>query len=129
MDERLEKALEFSNYMVTLNNQRAIIQQQFQENLIYYFNGGKFTVTRELLAFVQSLILATNNTSVIIDDNNIPIEISNLDTFCINIHEIYSSASNNYLSEYNNIKKNRSVEGLINLWDKECFYLHTIIQR
>ena len=28
MDERLEKALDFSNYMLTLNNQKAIVSRK-----------------------------------------------------------------------------------------------------
>ena len=36
MDERLEKALDFSNFMVTLNNQRKLIYEKFLDviNLI-----------------------------------------------------------------------------------------------
>ena len=54
MDERLEKALEFSNYMTTLNNQRRIIKEQFLENCVHYINGGKFSVNRELITFYRS---------------------------------------------------------------------------
>ena len=42
MDERLEKALEFSNYMTVLNSQKRIIREQYLENCIHYLNGGKF---------------------------------------------------------------------------------------
>ncbi len=31
MDERLEKALDFSNYMVTLNNQKRLLAEQFDQ--------------------------------------------------------------------------------------------------
>ena len=43
MDSRLDKALEFSNYMTTLNNQKRLLWENYQQNLVYYFNGGKFT--------------------------------------------------------------------------------------
>ena len=115
MDERLEKALEFSNYMVTLNNQRILIQEKFQEQSIHYFNGGKFQATQERIAFVQSLISLNQTSTILIDDNNIPVEIEDLELFAQDLLSTYFEAANNYLKEYNNIKKNRNVEGLINL--------------
>ena len=32
MDQRLEKALDFSNYMVTLNNQKRVLTEQFKQD-------------------------------------------------------------------------------------------------
>jgi len=115
MDERLKKALDFSNYMITLNNQRSLIQEKFKEQSIHYYNGGKFSVTRELVAFVQGLISLNQTSTVLIDDNEIPVQIEDLEQFSIDLYSTYFEAANNYLTEYNNIKKNRSVEGLINL--------------
>jgi hypothetical protein len=51
MDERLEKALDISNYMVTLNNQKRLLKEQYAENLVFYHNGGQFTITQELISF------------------------------------------------------------------------------
>lgn len=115
MDERLEKALEFSNYMITLNNQRKLIQEKFQEQSVHYYNGGKFTVTKELVAFVQSLIAMNQTSTILIDDNDIPVEIEDLNKFSLDLYSTYFEAANEYLTEYNKIKKNRSVKGLINL--------------
>lgn len=115
MDERLEKALDFSNYMVTLNNQRILIQEKFQEQSIHYFNGGKFQATQERIAFVQSLLAMHQTSTILIDDNNIPVQIEDLETFALDLHSTYFEAANNYFKEYTNIKKNRNVEGLINL--------------
>jgi len=36
MDERLEKALDFSNYMLTLNNQKRLLAEKYQEELIHF---------------------------------------------------------------------------------------------
>ena len=58
MDERLEKALNFSNYMLTLNNQKRLIAEKYQEELIYFYNGSQFSVTRELITFVNLMITA-----------------------------------------------------------------------
>lgn len=115
MDERLQKALDISNYMVTLNNQKRLLQEQYQENLIYYFNGGQFTITQQLISFCQSLIAMSQPGTILIDDNKTPIEIENLNDFSQELCSKYFEASNKYLTEYNKIKSNRSVESIMDL--------------
>jgi hypothetical protein len=39
MDERLEKALEFSNFLETQNNQKSIFLKQYYDNLVHYVDG------------------------------------------------------------------------------------------
>lgn len=114
MDERLEKALEFSNYMVTLNNQKRIIKEQYRENIVFYFNGGQFTITQELLTFVNMLVDKGNDTDVVlIDDNETPILIQDADYFLIEILDSYFKAANQYYSDFKEILSKRSVEKLI----------------
>lgn len=115
MDERLEKALDFSNYMVTLNNQRRLIHEQFLENCVHYLNGGKFSVNRDLITFCQTLVNREQVSAVLIDDNNTPIEVENLENFLDEILNIYFTTSYEYFDKYNEIKKNRTVKGLIDL--------------
>lgn len=115
MDERLKKALDFSNYMVTLNNQKRMLKEKYYEELVYYINGGQFTITQNLISFCQSLISLNQTEVVLIDDNDLPIEINNLDEFTINILNVYSSAANRYLNEYSMIKKSRTVMALADL--------------
>ena len=115
MDERLEKALDISNYMVTLNNQKRLLNEQYKENLIYYFNGGQFTITQELISFCQSLISMNQTGTILIDDNSLPIEIENLETFSTELYSKYFEAANEYLVEYNKLKKDRSVESIMDL--------------
>jgi hypothetical protein len=113
MDERLEKALDISNYMVTLNNQKRILKEQYQENLVHYFNGGQFTVTQQLISFCQSLINMHQTGTILIDDNNLPIEVDDVEKFASEIYSKYFEASNKYMAEYNKLKKSRSVESII----------------
>ena len=60
MDQRLEKALDFSNYMVTLNNQKRVLTEQFKQDIIHYYCGGQFTVTQELISFKRGENKKTN---------------------------------------------------------------------
>ena len=113
MDERLEKALNFSNYMLTLNNQKRLIAEKYQEELIYFYNGSQFSVTRELITFVNLMITADQEDIVITDDNSIPCFIENLSEFYDEIVSVYMLASNRYHAEYSKLKANRSVEKLV----------------
>lgn len=113
MDQRLEKALDFSNYMVTLNNQKRVLSEQFKQDIIHYYNGGQFTVTQELISFCHTLVSLEQSSIVLIDDNNIPIEIADLAAFLDDVLSKYFEASNTYLNEYTKLKSNRSVEGIL----------------
>jgi len=115
MDERLEKALEFSNYMVTLNNQRRVVREQFLENCVHYLNGGKFAVNRDLITFCHTLLQREQTSAILIDDNDTPIEVENLQKFLDDILDIYFTTSYEYFDKYNEIKKNRTVKGLVDL--------------
>lgn len=115
MDERLDKALKFSNYMITLNNQKRIIKEKFFEDLLYFNSGCQFTVTKELITFVGLLIERGDDTDVVLtDDNDIPAKIEDLNKFYADILNTYFTASNNYHTKYEELRKNRSVEKLVN---------------
>lgn len=114
MDERLEKALNFSNYMLTLNNQKRLLAEKYQEELIYFYNGSQFTITRELITFVSVMVSAEQDEVVITDDNNLPCLIENISDFYSEIINKYANASNEYYTRYSDLKKNRSVEKLVN---------------
>lgn len=114
MDERLEKALEFSNFMTTLSNQRRVLQEQFYQSLIYYYNGCQFTVDRELINYTNMLVEHDNTTDVVfLDDNDLPIIIEDVSKFLIDIKDIYFQALNTFYTEYNKLKSNRSIEKLV----------------
>ena len=115
MDERLEKAFQTANYMATLSNLRKTALEEYQQSLIYYFQGSSFTVTRELIVFVHTLTEIGNTESIILDDNSIPQNITNLKEFLTNILNVYGLATNTYLAKYIDIKSKRRVEGLVEL--------------
>lgn len=114
MDERLKKALDFSNYMQTLNNQKRLLLEKYQEDLICFYNGSQFTITRELITFVNAMISTNQSDIVIIDDNNIPCMIEDAENFYVDIIDTYTAASTNYHSAYTTLKTNRSVGKLVN---------------
>jgi hypothetical protein len=114
MDERLEKALEFSNYMTTLSNQKRVLQEQYQQSLIYYINGCQFTIDRELINYTNMLVEHGNTSDVVfLDDNSLPVMISDVKEFLTDIKDTYFQALNTFYTEYNKLKSNRSIEKLV----------------
>jgi hypothetical protein len=114
MDERLQKALEFSNYMVTLNNQKRMLKEKYYEDLIYFFNGAQFTITKELITFVGLMLEKGNDNNIVItDDNDVPSRIENVNEFYDAIVDCYYTASNKYYTEYELLKKKRKIDVLV----------------
>jgi hypothetical protein len=116
MQEQLKKALEFSNYKQTLGIQRKILKEKIEAKLTYGFNGGIFKINRELLNFVQ-LILNDGRVSgvILLDTNENPILVDDLENFKTEIFDRYFTATNEYFEQYQNLKKSRSVEKLLDL--------------
>lgn len=115
MDARLEEAVEFSNFMVTLENQKRVLKEQYYESLIHYHNKGQFTISPEMITFLHTLLNMNQTEVVLIDDNDLPIQIEDLKIFVVEVSNIYFTASNKYMLEYNKLVSSRSVKGLIDL--------------
>lgn len=114
MDERLEKALEFSNYMVTLNNQKRMLREKFREKTVFYYGGGQFTVSKDLITFVNMLVERDNTEDIVlVDDNELPIMVKDLEEFLSDVIDTYFSAANEYHADYQTLIRNRSVSKLV----------------
>ncbi len=115
MDERLEKAFQTANYMTTLSGQRKIALEELQQKLVYYYNGASFTVSKELITFISTLHTLGNSSTVVLDDNSIPVKIENTQEFLNEILATFYEAMNEYYVKYTSIKSKRKVEDLVNL--------------
>lgn len=115
MDEALEKALEFSNFSVTLNSQKRVLKENYKEDLILYYNGGKFSVTLPLFSFIANLNNLNIDKTVLVDDNETPIEINDIENFLELLTQKYADASNKYLQRYKELSKKRSIEGIVDV--------------
>lgn len=113
MDERLAKALDYSNYMVTYNNQKLLAKERFNENLCYFFNGSQFIVSIELINYVHYLFNKGITNTILIDSNETPIKIDNIEEFLNNIQHTYFFATNRYYQDLTELKTKRKVEKLV----------------
>jgi hypothetical protein len=115
MTERLNKALEFANYRQTLNIQLHRIKTKTEGLLILAKNGGSFSVTQELIAFLDYLqrqgIVQTN----LLDRNNTPVQITDISEFLKEVTGRYFEVTNDYLQEYQQIRKSKTVKSILDL--------------
>jgi len=115
MEERLEKALEFANYRQTLNNQLHKLKIRAEGLLIYSKNGGNFTINHELISFLDYLVRTEIIEVALLDDNRVPVQISDVPLFLKEITIRYFEVTNDYLREYKEIRKARNVKTILDI--------------
>jgi len=118
MDNRLTQALEFSNYRLTLNSQLQKLKLRTENLLIFAKNGGMFNVDQTLICFLSYLKSNGQESANLLDNKNNPIHIENVDEFLSDITTRYFEVTNDYLREYQKIKKARNVKSIVNLQDE-----------
>ena len=119
MEERLEQALAFSNYRQTLNNQLQKIKIRTEGLLIIAKNGGSFTINYDLISFLNYLRDSEISTVVLLDDNNIPVQITDVGEFLKEITRRYLEVTDDYYREYQEIRKSRNVKSILDIKDEE----------
>jgi hypothetical protein len=114
MQEQFKKALEFANYQQTFSIQRKTLKEKIEAKLTYGFNNGLFHIDQNLLTFVDLLCTKGRTTGVVIlDVNENPVLIDDLEKFKDEIFSRYFETTNEYFEEYQVLKKSRSVEKLL----------------
>lgn len=114
MNETFQKALEFSKYKQTLAVQRQELKEKIESKLTYGFNGGLFKIDRNLLTFVEILVNKERTENIVLlDSNENPILIENLEDFREEIFDRYFTSTLEYYNNYKDLSKKRSVEKLL----------------
>ena len=119
MEERLQQALEFANYRQTLNNQLHKVKIKAEGLLMFAKNGGNFIINQELICFLDYLTRSGITEANILDSNNIPVRIEDTESFLNEIRKRYFEVTDDYLKEYQVIKKLRNVKSIIGIKDSE----------
>jgi len=113
MDERLERALEFANYRITLSNQKRNIRTRMQILQTLHYSKGSFLADPITIGFVSALLSVGKTKGVIVDTKDNPIMIEDLDDFRANLIEKYSEASNEYKIQIDKVNKSRNIKKLM----------------
>jgi hypothetical protein len=106
--ERLSQAIATANYRITLNNQKQNVRLKLKKDLTYAINGGIFFITTELISFTSMLVLQGKTEAILLDNNNNPIEITDLVSFNDTILDKYYELMNDFFVEFKQINKSRT---------------------
>ena len=100
------------NYRSTLARQSSILKQKFKDESIIAWNGGLFLVTPEFLA---GLSLIKEPAEWVLDMNQNPIWIPELEFFYEQAYNVYYTALSDYGTAFSQLKSQRSVETISDL--------------
>jgi hypothetical protein len=113
MDERLQKALEFSNYTLTLNNQKRNIKNRVQQLQLVHHSSGVFVANQETIAFVKAMVDMEHTHGVLIDSKENPVRINNYKELLEKLVDQYISATQEYDVEYEKLRKSRNIKSIM----------------
>jgi hypothetical protein len=110
MDERLEKALAFSNFRATIENRRTAIRRRFETMLIVHHDNGMFRADTTTISFIDTLIQEGHLDATLIDEKYNPIDVTDLAELKSKLVNAYFAATNEYSSELKSLAKARDVK-------------------
>jgi len=113
--ERLAKALDFSNTMQTFNLAKNNLKVKTQNLLSYSTNGGTFRVSQELIAFVNMAVTSGKSSLILLDKNDIPIQIDDTMKFLEDISSLYFEVINEYYNDYQKLRSSRKIEKVLEI--------------
>lgn len=113
-DKKLNEALAFANYRLTLQVQRQNIEARVEAALLISYNGAMFKASQELINFVglrtirgeQILVEDNSNNVTVIDDGN---------DFLKTLLNAYDSAMQLKQEEQKRLKSARSTAKIVGL--------------
>ena len=113
-DKKLNEALAFANYRLTLQVQRQNIEARVEAALLVSYNGALFKATQELINFVALRVM--RNESVLVEDNSTNV-ITILDStgFLNLLLAAYDSAMQLKQDEQKRLKSARSTAKIVGL--------------
>jgi len=118
MDKRLEKALEFSNFRMILAARQENLKLLMNNKLMLSYGGGMFKIDKELLSFVLILMVGDSKKAILIDANDIPIKIDDLEDFIKQAGDKYEKAIQQYYKSYQKLSEAREIRKVID-WDEK----------
>ena len=113
--ERLAKALDFSNTMQTFNLAKNNLKVKTQNLLSHSTNGGTFRVSQELIAFVNMAVVSGKSSLILLDKNDIPIQIDDTEKFLEDISSLYFEVINEYYNDYQKLRSSRKIEKVLEI--------------
>jgi hypothetical protein len=118
MDDRLEKALDISNFQRVLKTRQTQLKLLMENRMKLLYQGGIFDVDPDLITFTNILIGMGKNSFIFIDVNDNPIFIEDLKEFLSQAYKKYVDALEQYYASYQKLGEARKIRKVLE-WDEE----------
>lgn len=112
-DDRLERALEFSNYVATMSNQKENIKNRVAQLQLVHYNGGTFKADPTTISFIKTLMDLGHTDAILFDSKQNPVNVKNLKTLLEDLVSAYFSAAQEFDVEYSKMRKARSIKKIM----------------
>jgi hypothetical protein len=113
MNDDIKKIFEIADYMSTLNIQKQVMDEEYNQSLLYYMYGGTFLASTYLIGFIYAIEQSNITSTVIIDENKEPINIENVKLFLEGLLSTYTEATNLYYYKYQKLLASRKIESIL----------------
>jgi len=118
MDNRLEKALDFSNFRMILSTRQENLKTLMKNKLVLSYEGGLFKINQDLLSFIYTLLSQEIKEYIFIDRNDIPILITDLNEFYQKAKDKYENAIKQYFNSFQKLNEAREIRKVVD-WENE----------
>ena len=113
MKDSIKEHLKSVNFIQLVKQSKNRLKEQYKENIIFRYEQGLFKADKDLILFIKLLKDLNHPTKILIDINDNPVEVIDLDDFLSKSLEVYYKAVNQYNLEFKKIQQIRSKEGFI----------------
>jgi len=103
----LQEVEQFSNLKSSLDVKKRNAFEKANNKLNFAFNGGLFKADPNTILFVK--LHDKTRDLILIDKNDTPVHINDIETFISKAESLYYEAMNEYHMLYEDLKKQRSV--------------------
>lgn len=113
MDIRLQEALDFSNYRLTLSTQLNNLKIKLKSDLLFTYQNAIFSADLSQINYCKTLLDGTVKEFPFEDVNGAPVLIDNLNEFYTEMNKVYQRAMIAYHKEYAAVAKSRNIKKIV----------------
>jgi len=115
MSDKVAEALAQAKNITLFASQKQYLLAKFKSNTDVAENGGIFSVTAELIAYVKLMTELGHCSIILLDINSNPIKIVDSGHFLTKMIDCYSDAINQYHIDFEKLRRSRTLDKLENV--------------
>jgi hypothetical protein len=113
MDTRLQEALDFSNYRLTLSTQLDNLKIKLKSDLLFTYQNAIFKADINQINYCKTLMDSTVTEFPFEDVNGTPVLITNIGEFFAEMNQTYQRSMIAFYKEYNAVAKSRNIKKIV----------------